>query len=93
MTGYDVLANVSVQAESDVRMGGPLYDGKGTSYFWCCTVIVIEGPPSPSFFEIYATSCHVGGGVPVTKGDTSTTVHAVVQCGVLLVAVIPPGAC
>jgi hypothetical protein len=61
-------------------------------YFRLCTVIVIEGLPSPSRLEIYAMLWHIGGVVLVTKGDASTAAHAVVQCSLFLVSVIPLGA-
>jgi hypothetical protein len=44
MTGYDVLTYVSVQAESGVRMGGPLYDTKARPILGSVLLLSLGAP-------------------------------------------------
>jgi hypothetical protein len=45
MTGYDVSTYVSVQAESGVRMGGPLYDKKARPILGAVLLLSLRGSP------------------------------------------------
>jgi hypothetical protein len=45
MTGYNVLTYVSVQAESGVRMGGPLYDKKAHPILGSVLLLSLRGSP------------------------------------------------